>query len=128
MSVNLLLVTHGQIGAELLDSARATFGGGLPMMCDSLSVSPDCEPDTLIADLQLLVDALADNTELLILTDLYGATPCNIAHHYAQHAKINIIAGVNLPMLIRVLNYSNSSSDELINKAISGGREGILVV
>ena len=128
MAVNLLLVTHGRIGAEILDSARATFGGELPVLCNSVSVSQDCEPGTVIAEIQRLVDALADNTELLILTDLYGATPCNITHHYAQHAKINIIAGVNLPMLIRVLNYSNSSSDELINKAISGGREGILVV
>ena len=128
MAVNLLLVTHGRIGAEILDSARATFGGELPMLCNSVPISHDCEPDTVIAEIQRLVDALADNTELLILTDLYGATPCNITHHYAHHAKINIIAGVNLPMLIRVLNYSNSSSDELINKAISGGREGILVV
>ena len=98
------------------------------MTCESVSISQDCEPDELIADIQIIIDALTENTELLILTDLYGATPCNIAKHFAQHAKINIIAGVNLPMLIRLLNYSNSSSDELLNKAISGGREGILVV
>lgn len=128
MTNNLILITHGRIGAELLDSARATFGGDLPINCANFSIAYDCEPEQIISDIQNLVDDLMDDSQLLILTDLYGATPCNIAKHYAHNSKVHVVAGVNLPMLIRVLNYSKSSPDELLNKAITGGREGILVV
>ena len=128
MPINVLLVTHGRIGEELLKSASSTFGDVLPTNCKTMSVSLECDPAELIKNSQSLVDSLIESSQLLILTDLFGATPSNIACHYADHPKINIISGVNLPMLIRVLNYSNSTLDELLNKAINGGREGILVV
>jgi len=128
MATNLLLVTHGNIGEELLESARLTFGNTLPTQCHCLSVSLECDPDRIISDTHHLVETLTATDNLLILTDLYGATPSNIAHQLAQqHANVKVITGVNLPMLIRVLNYASAPIDELLKKAVSGGQDGIFL-
>ena len=63
---------------------------------------------------------------VLILTDIYGSTPSNIACALSTKENVRIISGINLPMLIRVLNYPNLELDELVLKAISGGQEGIM--
>ena len=64
---------------------------------------------------------------VLVLTDMYGATPSNIALRLAG-AKVRIVTGLNLPMLMRVLNYSQLGLDQLAEKAVSGGREGVFLV
>lgn len=127
MATNLLLVTHGSIGEELLESARLTFGNALPTQCHCLSVSLECDPERIISDTHPVVETLTATANLLILTDLYGATPSNIAHHFAGHENVSVITGVNLPMLIKVLNYANAPIEELLHKAVSGGQEGILL-
>ena len=62
----------------------------------------------------------------MILTDLFGSTPYNIAKVLHQETNIRMVSGLNLPMLIKVMNYPNLSLDELAQKAIKGGREGVI--
>ena len=127
MATNLLLITHGHIGEELLESARLTFNNTLPTHCQCLSIVLECDPEHIINDSQPLIKTLTKSANLLILTDLFGATPSNIANRLAkQHTNVNVITGVNLPMLIRVLNYANAPIEELLQKAVSGGQDGIL--
>jgi PTS system ascorbate-specific IIA component len=64
---------------------------------------------------------------VLVLTDMYGSTPSNIASRLVRERGWRLIAGVNLPMLIRVLNYSGLGIHELISKALSGGHDGIML-
>ena len=64
---------------------------------------------------------------VLILTDLYGATPSNIAHRLVEENKTVVVTGLNLSMLMRVLNYPNLSLEELVDKACRGGGEGVVV-
>ncbi|CAK0770012.1 hypothetical protein CCP3SC15_4060003 [Gammaproteobacteria bacterium] len=72
-----------------------------------------------------MAGSLDQGDGVLVLTDMYGSTPSNIACRLDSE-KVRIVAGVNLPMLIRVLNYSYLSLEDLTNKAISGGRDGII--
>ncbi len=65
---------------------------------------------------------------VLALTDLYGSTPCNVVSKLIQQHNLRIVTGLNLSMLIRVMNYPDLDLDELAQKAVSGGREGIRVV
>ncbi|VAW87539.1 PTS system, mannose/fructose/sorbose family, IIA component, partial [hydrothermal vent metagenome] len=63
---------------------------------------------------------------ILVLTDMYGSTPSNIANLLLDDERIKTIAGLNLPMLIRLFNYPRLSRDKLLEKAVDGGREGVL--
>ena len=126
MPVGILIVTHGEIGEELLSTAKSTLGGSLPLKCKALSVSPSCDPEQQNNKAQKLLTSIDDGDGILVLTDMYGSTPSNIANSLKQREDIEIIAGVNLPMFIRVLNYSDLNLIELKEKAISGGHDGII--
>ncbi len=125
MTVSLLTITHGRIGYELLTSAK-TMLSKLPMRCESLSVSDTCDPDKLLNKATTLCNSLNDGDGVLVFTDIFGSTPSNICNKLNALENIHVIAGVNLPMLIRVMNYPTLSLDELVEKAISGAHDGII--
>ncbi|MCG5534566.1 PTS sugar transporter subunit IIA [Ectothiorhodospira mobilis] len=126
MSVGLLIITHNRIGEDLLSTARSMMGT-IPLETRCLAVSQAEDPD------EVLTRALEDYHHLnagdgvLVLTDMYGSTPSNIANRLMQQPRVQVIAGINLPMLVRVLNYPTLRLHELVNKAISGGHDGILL-
>ncbi len=124
MSVGVLLVTHAPIGEALLYSATQMLGN-CPMEVRTLSVHPDVDPDDLLEQARALVRYLDRGEGVLVLTDMYGSTPSNIALNLAEEG-VKVVAGVNLPMLIRVLNYPKLDLASLAEKALSGGRDGIL--
>ena len=126
MTVGLLLITHHRIGAELLRSAMVTFGG-CPMEARTIEVSADTDPDQLLDQARHFVLELDRGVGVLVLTDCFGSTPSNIANRLLENHTIRIVSGVSLPMLIRVMNYARLSLNELTNKAVSGGIEGIVV-
>jgi PTS system ascorbate-specific IIA component len=122
MSVSLLIITHDQIGAALTDTARAMLGVS-PMSIDLIAVHRDHDPDEIVSQAENLI---ADNEATLVLTDMYGSTPSNIACRLHAQGNVRVVGGINLPMLVRVLNYPRLSLDELVDKAVSGGRDGVL--
>lgn len=125
MSVGLLLITHDGIGRALLDVAGATMQGcTLQVRC--LDVGSTVDPDVMIADAERLIADLDRGDGVLILTDAYGSTPSNIACSLARRHRVAVVAGLNLPMLLRILNYPRLALHELELKAISGGRDGVL--
>jgi PTS system mannose-specific IIA component len=124
MTVGLLLVTHGRIGAALLDAAERMFGMS-PLEVDVVGVEPDADPDLLRRELRGRLDVLDQGDGVLILTDIFGGTPSNVSRSVSDGQRVCMIAGVNLPMLVRLLNYPGLSAAELAVKAIGGGREGI---
>lgn len=125
MSVGILLITHSGIGGALLNVAHGTFGQ-LPLEISQLSVSRDPEPELLIAKAAFLVRKLDTGDGVLVLTDMFGSTPSNVSQGLQQQGfAIRVIAGLNLPMLFRILNYPHLSLTQLAHKAISGGKEGI---
>ncbi len=126
MPVGILIVTHGEIGEELIHTAKSTLGGTLPLKCRALSVSPACDPDQQHDKAQAMLTSINDGSGVLVLTDMYGSTPSNIANSFKQQDDVNIVAGVNLPMFIRVLNYPELNLTEMKEKALSGGHDGII--
>lgn len=126
MSVGLILITHQNLGETLLQTARSMLGE-LPAGCEALAMSQTDDPDAVEAQARARLQDLDQGDGVLILTDMFGSTPANVASRLAREHRRRVIAGVNLPMLVRVLNYRDLPLTELVNKAISGGHDGILL-
>ena len=126
MSVGVLLITHGQLGAELVATAEGILGI-CPLQTEIFSVPGNVDLEEAIARANGLCDQLDEGDGVLVLTDIYGSTPSNIASHLTQRENIAVISGVNQPMLIRVMNYPALDLQEMVIKAISGGHDGIIL-
>lgn len=126
MSVGLLLITHGGIGAELLAAATRMLGV-CPLSAKALSVSNADDPERMQAEAAAQARALDSGAGVLVLTDLFGSTPANIAAALCDPDHTRILSGVNLPMLVRVLNYPELPLDALALKALSGAQDGVLM-
>jgi PTS system mannose-specific IIA component len=126
MTAGLLIITHDSVGKTLIDTASAILGV-CPMALEVISVCEGCEPDDMVDSARSAVRRLDNGGGVLILTDMYGSTPSNVANRLGGEATIKVVAGLNLPMLVRVLNYPTLSLDELAYKAVSGGSDGIFV-
>lgn len=124
MSVALLLITHGDIGKSLHDAA-ITIIGSSSLRTRFLSITTDSQPEQMIDMANDMVNALDSGDGVLILTDMYGSTPSNIACALQYH-NVEVVAGLNLPMLMRILNYPNLPLHRLADKAVSGGKEGVM--
>jgi len=122
MTVSLLVITHDSIGQSLVDTAN-TMLGVTPLHIDVLGVSRTTNPDDARIQAEKLIE---NNTSTLVLTDMYGSTPSNIACHLRELENVRIVSGLNLPMLVRVLNYPKLELNELVNKALTGGQDGVL--
>ncbi|MEO7200327.1 MAG: PTS fructose IIA subunit family protein [Dokdonella sp.] len=127
MSVGVLLMTHEAMGAALVSAARHVLGR-LPLPVDVMEVDSDAEPATTLETALHHARSLDNGAGVLVLTDLYGSTPCNLAQRLpAMGITMHCVSGLNLPMLLRVLNYPEQPLDELAQTAASGGRSGIFI-
>jgi len=122
MSVSLLVITHDNIGEALVDTATSMLGVR-PLHIDVISVHKDGNPDDIVSNAEQLIKA---HPATLVLTDMYGSTPSNIACRLRDNNSVRVVGGINLPMLVRVLNYPGLGLDELVNKAVSGGKDGVM--
>ena len=127
MTIGVLLITHNQVGHSLLETATNMLGI-CPLETEVIPVMPDSDPDAVLAEAEMLCARLDKGQGVLVLTDIYGSTPSNISTRLADRAPVEVVSGINLPMLVRVLNYHRLSLSELTHKAISGGRDGILAL
>ncbi|MDX1654022.1 MAG: PTS fructose transporter subunit IIA [Candidatus Competibacteraceae bacterium] len=125
MSVGLLLITHNHIAEELLGTAMATLDGcPLPTRILAVTETRDCQ--RLLEQARQLAREVDEGQGTLVLTDLFGATPGNIATGLLDRQTV-VVSGLSLPMLIRVLNYAPLDLTALALKAVSGGRDGIIL-
>lgn len=124
MNVGVLLITHNDIGEILLRTATSVVGA-CPVNARVVSAPPGCDPDRVLDEAQAALDELDSGAGVLVLTDIFGATPCNIACRLDRKNEMRVVSGLNLPMLLRVLNYPRLPLDELEAKAVSGGRDGV---
>ncbi|WP_428309897.1 PTS sugar transporter subunit IIA [Hydrocarboniphaga sp.] len=124
MSVGLLLVMHGKLGHLLIETMTDMLGP-LPLETDVLEVRRVQATDVLLRQGVRMIERLDRGAGVLLLTDAYGSTPANIANQLASGTPTLVVAGVNLPMLVRVFNYPALSLDEMARAAVEGGRKGI---
>lgn len=125
MSVSILTITHGKLGHELLFTAKSMLSE-LPLKCKSLSVSDKCNPDELLNEAIQLCSELDEGDGILVLTDIFGSTPSNICNKLKSNTNVHVIAGLNLPMLIRVMNYPELCLQDIVEKALTGAHDGII--
>lgn len=125
MSVGILIITHAKVGEALIETADKMLGG-LPLRVEVMPIPLDCEPNNSLEQAQQQIQSLDDGDGVLVLTDMFGSTPSNVANHLLERQGVCVITGVNLPMLIRVLNYPRLTLEELSQKALSGGTDGIM--
>ena len=123
--IGILIIAHGSLGDTLLECARHVVGKA-PQQVACLAVSNDDDPTKALPNALALVAELNSGDGVLVLSDMYGATPCNIVGKLLQPGVVEGVAGINLPMLIRTINYQHESLQTLIEKAVSGGREGVV--
>jgi PTS system ascorbate-specific IIA component len=127
MTVSILIITHGNVGKELLATTRSMLGD-LPLKCEAMPVSNTCKPDQLVCEARRICNKINDGDGVLILTDIFGSTPSNICNKLKSdcQAETHVIAGLNLPMLVRALNYPELTLAEIADKAFSGAQDGII--
>ncbi len=113
MSVGLLIISHDGIGPALLGTAKLMLND-FPLRTKLLTASKDCDPVELMSSAIELIAELDDKEGVLVLTDLYGSTPTNIAQKLMNKNNIYVVTGLNLSMLIRVFNYPQLDLDDLI--------------
>lgn len=126
MSVGILIISHDGIGSALFDTATNLINDN-PLKVKLLSASRDCDPNELLDTANLLFEELDQGDGVLVLTDLIGSTPSNIAHRLHKHANANIVTGINLSMLIRLFNYPDLNLADMTEKAYSGGIDGVII-
>lgn len=125
--VGFLIVAHDGLGDSLIHCASHVLGKR-PQKLAQIGVSMNDDPDAVLPQARTLTQSLDDGGGVLILSDIFGGTPCNIACRLLIPGKVEGIAGVSLPMLIRVLTYRNEALATVVQKALSGGHEGVLQI
>jgi len=123
--IGILIITHGTLGDSLLECANHMLGKTPPQIA-SLAISSKDDPGSIIPKAVELVASVNSGDGVLVLSDMYGATPCNIVTKILHPGEVEGVAGVNLPMLVRVMNYRQEPLPVLVDKALSGGREGVV--
>lgn len=123
--IGILLIAHGSLGESLVQCASHVMGG-LPPQLRQMGIGMHGDPAALLPAARELVKELDQGQGVLVLSDIYGATPCNLASQLLIPGKVEGIAGVNLPMLVRALSYRNEPLEVLIEKAVTGGYGGII--
>jgi PTS system mannose-specific IIA component len=124
--VGLLIITHNNVGGALFDAATSVLGK-CPLPFEVLPVSQNCDPEERLQKAQKYLDRLNQEDGVLVITDIFGSTPSNIATKLAAD-NVAIVTGINLPMLIRIMNYPNLPLKTLADKAVSAGQTGVIIV
>ncbi len=126
MSNRILIIAHAPLAQALRECAMHVYEE-----CSSdvvaIDVLPDAQPEDTLAQALDAAGASLDSG-LLVLTDIFGATPANVAQRLVAGSNAKLIAGVNLPMLYRVVCYRHEPLDALVARALTGGTQGVMQV
>ena len=123
--IGILIISHGALGNSLIHAASHVLGTR-PVAVRELGVTVRDDPELVLPRARDLVRELDAGDGVLVLTDVYGATPGNIAMRLLEKGRVEGIAGVNLPMLVRALTYRNEPLARVVEKALAGGVAGVL--
>jgi len=127
--IGILVVSHEPLGTALLHCTRHIFGR-LPSQLAALDVIPDEDPEVAVVSARELLKRINDGSGVLVLTDVWGATPSRVASRLAQVDRVAVLAGVNLPMLVKGLTDRRRPQPlgELVGRLLVGGREAVVQV
>lgn len=122
--IGLLVIAHDTLGDSLVRAVTHVLGTRPPQF-DSMSVRGTDDPLDLVPAARALIAKLDTGEGVLILTDIYGASPSNLARKLIVPGRVEAVAGVSLPMLVRAFTYRGRGMETIVTKAVSGGRDGV---
>ncbi len=126
MTVGVLLVTHGKLGHHLLETMQDMIGAP-PLSVDVLEVRRVQATDVLLLQGRRMIERLDSGAGVLLLTDAYGSTPSNIASRLSEAPNTELVAGINLPMLVKIFNYPQLDLAAMCRAAVEGGQRGVAI-
>jgi len=125
--IGVLIIAHEDLGQSLIRCVSHVLGGRPPKL-EALPIGSHDDAFKLLPDARQLIASLDDGEGVLVVSDIYGATPCNLASKLIERGRVEVVAGVSLPMLVRAFTYRDRGLSMMVSKAVSGGRDGVLHV
>ncbi len=122
--IGILVVSHEPLGTALIRCTRHVFGR-MPLQLAALDVVPDEDPVAATSAARELLLRINDGSGAIVLTDVFGATPSRIATELADPYRVEVLTGVNLPMLLKALNNRRYPLDELVDLLVDSGRRAV---
>jgi mannose PTS system EIIA component len=121
--IGLLIAAHGNLGESLIQCAIHVLGAR-PEALEALDLMAFDDPDSMLRAATHHIEHLDSGDGVLVLTDLYGSTPCNTICKLIRPGRVEALTGVNVPMLLKVLTYRSEPLRLLADRAAEGGRTG----
>lgn len=126
MNNGILIIAHAPLASALRQCVLHVFPDAAATVL-AIDVQPNTPPEESLSAARITL-AQMTQTHVLVLTDMFGATPCNVAQKVVDGIRAKLIAGVNLPMLLRSMTYRNEPLDALVARALAGGAQGVMQV
>lgn len=123
--IGILIIAHGDLGSSFVQCVSHIMGNEPPQLTH-LRIGAGDDPDVILSRASKLIRELDSGAGVLVLSDICGATPCNIGSRLVRPGKVECLAGVNLPMLVRAVTYRREPLAIASEKALTGGKEGVL--
>ena len=124
--IGILIIAHAPLASALRECALHVFPDCAAGVL-ALDVLPDASPEVTLASAREAMAALG-TSDVLLLSDVFGATPCNVAQQLGDGCNTRLVAGANLPMLLRSVCYRHESLEALAARAHAGGTQGVMPV
>ena len=125
-TTGILLIAHAPLAHALRECALHVFPDCEGSVA-ALDVQPNQPPEESLAQARILLEQLG-TASTLVLTDVFGATPCNVAQRLTDGVRSRLVTGANLPMLLRAVSYRNEPLESVVNRAVVGGTQGVMQV
>lgn len=123
--IGILLVTHGSFGESLIQNVCHVLNKRPPLIAQ-LGVAAQDDPLDILPLARLLLREVDGGEGVVVMTDVFGATPANLALKLLEPGRIEGVSGVSLPMLLRALTYRERGMETMLQKAISGAHDGVV--
>jgi len=123
--IGILLITHGSFGESLIQNVCHVLNKRPPLIAQ-LGVAAQDDPLDMLPLARMLMKEVDGGEGVLLMTDVFGATPANLALKLLEPGHVEGVSGVNLPMLLRALTYREKGMETMLQKAVSGARDGVV--
>lgn len=124
--LRFLIIAHAPL-ASALKAVAAHIDAEAAQSVEAIDVTASLSQDDVIATASVVLDRMG-STEVLVFTDVFGATPCNAARRIGERAGVRVVAGVNVPALWRAVGHRHEPVDRVAELAVSGGQQGLMHV
>ena len=122
--VGILLITHAPLGRAFIEAVTHVFKNA-PERVEALDVIADQDPEEVRRLAREAIARVDDGAGVLVLTDIMGATPCNCTLQLCIPGKVDVVAGVSMPMLLRAISYRQNDLPVVAEMALAGGQKGV---